>query len=98
MDPIRFEWDRAKAAANRRKHGVTFEEARSVFYDDEAVVIADPEHSIGEDRFVILGRSFESRILVVCHCHREDDDTIRIISARKANAREQHRYETRDFT
>lgn len=95
MEPIRFEWDPRKAAGNVRKHGVRFEEARSVFYDDDALVLDDPGPERDEERFVILGRSIELRILVVCHCLRRDD-TIRIISARPANAHERHRYELRD--
>lgn len=98
MGPIRFEWDTAEAESNRRKHGVSFEEARSFFHDEDAVVIPDPEHSADEDRFVILGTSIELRVLVVCLCHRSEDETIRIISARRANSRERHRYERRDYT
>lgn len=94
MDGIRFEWDDRKAQWNVRKHGVTFEEARSVFNDDSALIIPDPEHSLDEDRFVLLGRSGGQRLLVVCHCERDGGETIRIISARRANARERHSYES----
>ena len=83
-----FVWDDDKADANYAKHGVTFEEARSVFYDADARLIADPDHSDDEDRFVILGFSQKPRLLVVCHCYRENDSVIRIISARKAIRKE----------
>jgi uncharacterized DUF497 family protein len=89
---LRFEWDPRKAAANRRKHGVSFEEARSVFLDDDALLISDPEHSESEDRFILLGLSAEWRLLVVVHAHREADDVIRLISARKADRQEQLTY------
>ena len=92
MSNIRFVWDRNKAESNRRKHGVTFEEARTVFYDDFAQLVPDPDHSKDEDRFILLGRSSEMRILIVCHCYRESDSEIRIISARKATKREQKSY------
>lgn len=92
MAVLRFEWDVRKNASNRRKHGITFEEAESVFSDDFALLIDDPEHSNEEDRFVLLGRSETSRLLVVCHCYRESNDVIRIISARKADARERADY------
>jgi len=92
---LRFEWDERKAAANRRKHGVSFEEARTVFMDEEALRIQDPEHSDTEDRFVMLGLSSQLRILLVCHCYREEDEIIRIISARKADRRERAQYDER---
>ncbi len=85
---IRFEWDPAKAAANLKKHGVSFEEARSVFYDEFAVQFFDDEHSATEERFLLLGMSVGARLLLVCHCEREAGDIIRIISARKATKRE----------
>lgn len=81
---MRFEWNPAKAAANLRKHGVSFEEARTVFFDDFAVQFFDEEHSRDEERFVMLGMSSRTRILVVCHCERASGGIIRIISARKA--------------
>ena len=84
MNEIRFEWDPAKAAANLKKHGVDFVEARPVFADERAKIISDPDHSAGEDRFILLGLSLNLRLLVVCHCYREANNTIRIISARKA--------------
>lgn len=89
---LRFEWNTAKAASNRRKHGVTFEEARSVFLDEDALLIADPEHSGDEDRFVLLGMSSQLRVLVVVHAYRDEDGTIRLISARKADRSETGMY------
>lgn len=85
---IKFEWNPAKAAANARKHGVSFEEAQSVFYDEFAVQFFDDEHSGDEERFLLLGMSTEARLLLVCHCERHAGDIIRIISARKATKRE----------
>ena len=92
MHDIRFEWDRTKAAFNRRKHGVSFEEAQTVFYDDQAIEFFDPDHSEREDRFIMLGVSFKLRLLVVCHCVREAQSVIRIISARRATRRETEHY------
>ena len=85
---IQFEWDQPKAAANLRKHGVSFEEAQSVFYDEFAIQFYDDEHSTEEERFLLLGMSDTARVLLVCHCEREAGDLIRIISARKATKRE----------
>lgn len=93
MRDVVFEWDSEKSSLNEKKHGVIFEEASSVFYDVNALVIADTEHSIDEDRFLILGMSTRLRMVVVCHCYRENDEVIRIISARKADAREVSQYE-----
>jgi hypothetical protein len=81
---ITFEWDPAKAAANLKKHGVSFEEAQSVFYDEFAVQFFDDEHSSDEERFLMLGMSIHAQLLIVCHCERGDGNVIRIISARKA--------------
>jgi len=92
MAGIQFEWDEAKSASNRRKHGVSFDEAKGVFADEQALLISDPDSSQDEDRFVILGMSRILRLLVVCHCYRTDDDVIRLISARKANSRETKNY------
>lgn len=92
MSRLAFEWDQRKAAANRQKHGVSFSEAKTAFSDEFGRLIADPDHSDEEDRFVLLGTSIHSRLLVVCHCVR-DGDTIRIISARKANKRERKIYQ-----
>ncbi|MEO0997236.1 MAG: BrnT family toxin [Pseudomonadota bacterium] len=89
---IEFEWDLAKSRTNLKKHGVSFDEAQSVFYDEFAQQYYDDEHSVGEDRFIMLGMSMKSRILVVCHCERRDDETIRIISARKATRKERKHY------
>ena len=85
MADIRFEWDERKNAQNRRKHRVSFEEARSVFFDEFAILIPDPDTSRSEERFILLELSDIARHLVVCHCVRGDGDVIRIISARKAN-------------
>ncbi len=85
---IKFEWDTTKSANNQKKHGVSFEEAKSVFYDEFAVQFYDDGHSEVEHRFLMLGFSCESRMLLVCHCERESGNTIRIISARKATKRE----------
>src|SRR3989338_1450172 len=92
MHDIRFEWDRAKAALNKRKHGVSFEEAQTVFYDENAIEFFDPDHSENEDRFIMLGVSFRLRLLVVCHCVREAQSVIRIISARRATRLEAKSY------
>jgi uncharacterized protein len=93
MREIRFEWDPRKSRANKAKHGVSFEEARTAFLDDNARVIRDEEHSIQEDRFILLGLSVELRVLVVSHCYRESDSLIRIISARRATPSERREYE-----
>lgn len=90
---ISFEWDPAKAAANLRKHQVSFEEARSVFFDDFAIQFFDESHSSDEERFLMLGMSSEAKLLLVCHCEREDGEIIRIISARKATRRESAFYQ-----
>ena len=92
MEGIQFTWDEKKNRANRRKHGVSFEEAQTAFFDERAKVFFDPDHSEDEDRFILLGVSFRLRVLVVCHCYRENDKVIRIISARKADRSEQEDY------
>lgn len=92
MTELRFEWDPAKAASNFKKHGVGFDEARSVFADERAKLIADPGHSDDEDRFIMLGLSTKLKLLVVCHCYRSKSNTIRIISVRKATATESRQY------
>ena len=89
---IRFEWDETKNQSNIRKHQVSFGEAKSVFYDPNALLIHDPDHSEDEDRFIMLGMSEKTRVLIVCHCYREHDEIIRVISARKANATEKTYY------
>lgn len=91
---IEFKWDAAKAESNLRKHGVSFDEAQSVFYDEFARQFVDDAHSGDEDRFIMLGVSNQSRILIVCHCERGDHgDVIRIISARRATTAERRYYE-----
>jgi uncharacterized DUF497 family protein len=89
---LRFEWDRKKATANLRKHEVSFEDAQTVFMDENAKLIDDPDHSEEEDRFVLLGLSSSLRLLVVCHCYRLEGHVVRIISARKAEGHERNSY------
>ena len=93
METIRFEWDENKNTINKRKHRLSFEEAQTVFYDAEALVIPDPEHSQDKKRFIILGMSRRANLLVVCHCYRESETVIRIISARKATRNESAQYQ-----
>jgi len=95
MPDIRFEWNPSKSATNRRKHGVSFEEASTVFTDEHALLIDDLEHSEEEGRFILLGLSSNFRMLVVCHGYRESDELIRIISARKAARKEREFYNRR---
>jgi len=90
---IEFEWNPSKAISNKKKHNVSFEEAQSVFYDDFAVQFYDEENSETEDRFLMLGLSNESKLLLVCHCEKEEGNIIRIISARKATKNESKLYE-----
>lgn len=90
---MRFDWDLAKAASNLRKHQVSFEEAKTVFFDDFAVQFFDDEHSHSEERFIMLGMSSTARLLVVCHCERAEGEVIRIISARKATRGESAFYQ-----
>jgi uncharacterized DUF497 family protein len=92
---VRFEWDSAKGRENLRKHGVSFEDARTVFSDDQAILIPDPEHSDEEEHFVLLGLSSNLRVLTVVHCYRASDEVIRIISARKATRSERAQYGSR---
>jgi len=92
MERIRFVWDVRKERANYRKHRVSFEEARTAFYDENAVEFFDPDHSEEEDRFLLLGMSFKLHVLVVCHCFRRNETIVRIISARKANKIEELDY------
>lgn len=92
MSELRFEWDEQKARANEQKHGISFQEAQTVFYDENARLIADPEHSADEDRYILLGMSHSLRVLIVCHLYRENAEVIRIISARKANKKECQQY------
>jgi uncharacterized DUF497 family protein len=88
MNDIRFEWDESKSRENKRKHGVSFDEAQTVFFDENAIRYYDPDHAKDEDRFIMLGMSFKLRELVVCHCYRSGDKVIRIVLARKANKKE----------
>jgi len=90
-----FDWDEKKNVSNKRKHGVSFEEAQTVFFDDHAIEYTDEDHSNTEDRFLMLGRSYQLRVLVVCHCVRESRAVIRIISARKATPKERRAYARR---
>lgn len=94
MHWMRFAWDAPKNASNQRKHGVSFEEAQTSFADEQGILIADPDHSEGEDRFILLGAS-SARLLVVCHCYRESDEVVRIFSARPANGQERRAYAQR---
>ena len=94
MNNIRFVWDSSKESLNKRKHGISFEEARTVFYDENAIEYFDPDHSEDEDRFIMLGFSFKLRMLVVCYCTRTEN-AIRIISARKATRHEAENYQKR---
>jgi uncharacterized DUF497 family protein len=89
---IEFAWDRRKARSNLVRHGVPFEEAQTVFLDENARLINDPDHSEHEERFVLLGYSFQARCLIVNHCYRESDSVIRLISARRATAQEEKLY------
>ncbi len=95
MPELRIEWGDAKEKLNRRKHGVAFDEAASVFSDERALLLDDPDHSSAEDRFVMLGLSSALRMLVVCHCYRDEDEVIRLISARKAVRQEALLYSRR---
>ena len=92
MEGLRFEWDSVKEKSNIRKHGISFEEARTAFYDENAIQFYDPDHSEEEDRFILLGISFKLRVIVVCHCSRESENVIRLISARKADRGEEQEY------
>ena len=92
MNEIEFEWDERKAQSNEQKHGISFEEAQTVFYDEDARVNYDPDHSVDEDRYVLLGLSSSQRLLVVCHVYRQNDECIRIFSARLATKQEQQQY------
>jgi len=92
MSELVFEWDAKKAVSNAAKHSVTFEEAKSVFYDVNALIIPDPDHSMLEERFVMMGQSAGTGVLVVVHCYRAGGSSIRIISARRAGTKEQQPY------
>lgn len=92
MNRLRFEWDKKKERTNIKNHDISFEEARTVFYDEKAIQFYDPDHSEDEDRFLLLGISSKLRILIVCHCFRESETVIRIFSARKADKDEEQEY------
>ena len=94
MPDLKFEWDPKKDKSNAKKHGVSFEEAQTTFYDDQAIVFDDPDHSDEEDRFILLGINHKLNTLIVCHCYREKETIIRIISARKAHKEEEQYYWT----
>ena len=89
---IRFDWDEHKNILNQKKHGISFDEAKTVFGDETAILFDDPVHSEREERFLLLGMSKEVNVCIVCHCYRESDTVIRIISARKATKKEKERY------
>ena len=93
MDELYFEWDPSKNLINQKKHNISFEEAQTVFYDENALLIDDPDHSDEEDRFIFLGFSRRANLLVVCHCYRHSESVIRIISARKATRKETEAYQ-----
>ena len=92
MNSLKFEWDENKNISNQKKHDISFEEAKTVFIDELARLIPDPDSSEGEERFILMGTSVGSKLLTVCHCER-DLNTIRIISARQADKRERKQYE-----
>ena len=87
-----FDWDENKNRINQEKHGISFEEASTVFFDERAILFDDPVHSVDEDRFLLLGMSETAKVCIVCHCYRESDTVIRIISARLATRKEEERY------
>jgi len=92
MEGIKFEWDKGKNKANTRKHDISFEEAKTAFYDENAIVFFDPDYSCDEDRFLLLGMSYKLRTLVICHCFRKSETVVRIVSARKADKDEEREY------
>lgn len=94
MSELRFEWDERKARSNEQKHGVSFDEAETVFYDENARLLYDSENSLEEDRYLLLGLSDSLRLLLVCHLYQENEEVIRIISARKATKRESQQYQS----
>lgn len=95
MSRVQFEWDNSKNQINIAKHNVSFEEAQTAFLDEQAMLIDDPDHSEAEERFILLGFSTSLRLLVVCHCYRQSDEVIRLISARKATQTEASQYQER---
>jgi len=92
MESLEFSWNDRKNKTNKKKHGISFEEAQTIFFDENVVEFFDPDHSESENRFIMLGLSYRLRVLVVCHCFRESESEIRIVSARKATKKEQKMY------
>ncbi len=92
MNLLVFEWNKTKEKANIKKHGISFDEARTTFYDENAIQFFDPDHSEDKDRFILLGTNYKLNTLVICHCFREDETVVRIISARKADKDESKAY------
>ena len=92
MNHLKFEWDNNKDKINSKKHGVSFDEAQTVFYDEYAIQFFDPDHSEDEDCFLLLGMSFKLKTLVICHCFKQEETIVRIISARKADKDEKQAY------
>ena len=93
MEMLSFEWDENKNEINKKKHGISFETAREVFYDDNAILFDDPDHSVGEERFLIIGMTRSLKVCIVSHCYRDQDNVIRLISAREATKHERKTYE-----
>ena len=93
METLSFEWDENKNEINKKKHGISFETAREVFYDDNAILFDDPDHSVGEERFLIIGMTRSLKVCIVSHCYRDQDNVIRLISAREATKHERKTYE-----
>ena len=93
METLSFEWDENKNEINNKKHGISFETAREVFYDDNAILFDDPDHSVGEERFLIIGMTRSLKVCIVSHCYRNSDNVIRLISAREATKHERKTYE-----
>ena len=92
METLKFEWNTTKSQTNSKKHGVSFDEAKTAFFDEHAIQFYDPDHSENEDRYILLGTSTSNNTLLVCHCFRENETSIRIISARKADNDESQAY------
>ncbi len=92
MNRLIFSWDDNKNTLNKQKHGISFEEAQTVFFDENAIEFDDPDHSINEERFILLDLNQNFKVLVVCHCYRKNETEIRIITARKATKKEQKVY------
>ena len=92
MEYFQFVWDRNKSETNKKKHDISFEEAETAFYDEDGLFMHDPDHSRDEDRFILLAMSRRANLLVVIHCYRDNDEVVRIISARKAEKEEEFQY------